>query len=107
MGLQLRHKFRAQKLLIKLGLYRPGSTPAIDMDVDLSWETDRTERINPGGQAIEPTGTTRYSVNPRFTYQVTRNLSGSLRFIFSRSANLASGQSTTTLGLGLEATFVF
>ncbi|MBE0564323.1 MAG: hypothetical protein IH621_00030, partial [Krumholzibacteria bacterium] len=106
-GLQLRHKFEAQALLIKLGLYRPGSTPSIDMDVDVSWDTDRTERTNPGGQAIEPTGNTRYSVNPRFSYQVTRNLSGALRFIFSRSANIASGQSTTTLGLGLEATFVF
>ncbi|MFN2370092.1 MAG: hypothetical protein ABR506_02940 [Candidatus Krumholzibacteriia bacterium] len=106
-GLQVRHKFQAQSLLIKLGLYRPGSNPAIDMDVDVSWEADRTERTNPGGQAIEPTGTTRYSVNPRFSYQVTRNLSGALRFIFSRSGNIASGQSTTTLGLGLEATFVF
>ena len=106
-GLQVRHKFRAESLLIKLGLYRPGATPTIDMDVDLSWETDRTERTNPGGLAVEPTGTNRYSLNPRFSYQVTRNLSGALRFIFSRSGNLASGQSTTTLGLGLEATFVF
>ena len=106
-GLQVRHKFPAESLLIKLGLYRPGNSPSIDMDVDLSWETDRTERTNPGGLAIEPTGTTRYSLNPRFSYQVTRNLSGALRFIFSRSGNLASGQSTTTLGLGLEATFVF
>ena len=106
-GLQLRHKFRAQSLLARLGLYRPGSSPTIDMDVDVSWEADRTERTNPGGLNVEPTGTTRYSVNPRFSYQVTRNLSGALRFIFSRSANIASGQSTTTLGLGLEATFVF
>jgi hypothetical protein len=38
---------------------------------------------------------------------VSRNLSGALRFIFSYNKNLATNQSSTTLGLGLEATFVF
>jgi hypothetical protein len=106
-GLQVRHKFRAQALLARMGLYKPGANPSIDMDVDLSWETDRIERTNPGGQAIEPVGTTRYGVTPRFSYQIMRNLTGALRFIFNRSQNLASGSTSTTLGMGLEVTFVF
>jgi cell surface protein SprA len=107
LGLQVRHSFNAQTFLAKLGLYRPGSSQSVTMDVDMSYQTDRNERINPGSAAAKPTGTNRYSLNPRFSYQITRNLSGAVRFIFSRSKNLASGQTTTTLGLGLEATFVF
>jgi len=107
LGLQVRHSFNAQTFLAKMGLYRPGSSQSVTMDVDLSYQKDRNERINPGAQAAKPTGTDRYSMNPRFSYQITRNLSGAVRFIFSRSKNIASGQTTTTLGLGLEATFVF
>ncbi len=107
LGLQVRHSFNAQTLLAKMGLYRPGSSQSVTMDVDISYQTDRNERINPGAAPSKPTGTDRYSMNPRFSYQITRNLSGAVRFIFSRSKNMASGQTTTTLGLGLEATFVF
>ncbi|MEN8005674.1 MAG: hypothetical protein ABFS42_01615 [Candidatus Krumholzibacteriota bacterium] len=107
LGLQLRHSFNAQTFLAKMGLYRPGSSQSVTMDVDLSYQKDRLERENPGGRASKPTGTDRYSLNPRFSYQITRNLSGAVRFVFSKSKNIASGQTTTTLGLGLEATFVF
>jgi hypothetical protein len=106
-GLQLRHQFRAQSLLARLGLYRPGSNPTINMDVDVTYQNDKTERFNPGATSSTPTGTKRWSTNPRFSYQVSRNLSGALRFIFSYNKNLATNQSSTTLGLGLEATFVF
>jgi hypothetical protein len=107
LGVQLRHSFNAQTFLAKIGLYRPGSSQSVTMDVDLSYQKDRNQRINPGQSAARPTGTDRYSLNPRFSYQITKNLSGALRFIFSRSKNVASGQTSTTLGLGLEATFVF
>jgi len=106
-GLQLRHQFQAQSFLAKIGLYRPGSNPAVNMDVEVSYDNNRAERLNPGGTPSTPTGQTRINVNPRFSYQVTRNLSGALRFIFSRAKNLATDQTTTTLGLGVEATFVF
>jgi len=107
LGLQVRHSFDAQTFLAKMGLYRPGSSQSVTMDVDLSYLKDRNERINPGRPAAQPTGTDRYSLNPRFSYQITKNLSGAVRFIFSRSKNIASGQTTTSLGMGLEATFVF
>ncbi|MCB1183859.1 hypothetical protein KDM41_10525 [bacterium] len=106
-GLNLRHQFRADAFLAKLGLYRPGSSQAISMDVDMSYQTDRSERINANGTPSTPTGTTRYSLGPRFSVQVTRSLNTAMRFIFSRSNNIASGQTTTSLGLGVEATFVF
>ena len=106
-ALQLRHQFRAQSLLQKLGLYRPGNNPTISMDVDVSYSKDKTERVNPGGTVTAPTGTTKINVNPRFSYQVSKNLSGALRLIFGRSENLSTGITTTNLGLGLEATFVF
>jgi len=46
-------------------------------------------------------------LNPRFSVQVTRNLNAAVRFIFSRAKNIATDQTTTTLGLGVEATFGF
>ncbi|MCK9995311.1 MAG: cell surface protein SprA [Candidatus Krumholzibacteria bacterium] len=107
LGLQMRHSFNAQTFLAKLGLYQPGSSQSVTMDVDLSYQTDRNERITPGLAAAKPTGTNRYSMAPRFSYQITKNLSGAVRFSFGRSENLASGQTTTSLGMGLEATFVF
>ncbi len=106
-GLQMRHQFEAAGFLSKLGLYRPGSSQNLNMDVDLSYQTDRSERETPGRPATAPTGTNRISVNPRFSYQITRNLSGSLRFIYGRTRNIATNQTTTSLGLGVEAIFVF
>ena len=106
-GLQLKHQFRAQKLLAGIGLYRPGSNPIINMDLDISYDSNRTERVSPGGIPTTPTGIKKWAANPRFTYQVSRNLSGSLRFIFSYDKNLTTNQSTTTMGLGLEAIFTF
>jgi len=106
-GLQVRHQFKAQGFLAKIGLYKPGSNPSINMDVDVSYSQDSSERINPGSLTSTPTGTTRYGLNPRFSYQVTRNLSGALTFSFNRSKDLATNQTSTSLGLGVEATFVF
>ncbi len=106
-GVQVRHQFKAQAFLARMGLYRPGSNPSITMDVDVSYSNDTTERFNPGSLASTPTGQARFGVNPRFSYQVTRNLSGALTFTFSRSKDKASNLTTTSLGLGVEATFVF
>lgn len=106
-GLQLRHQFKAQGLLARMGLYRPGSNPAIDMNVDVGYSRDRSERINPGSPAAAPTGKTRFNIDPRFSYQVNRNLSGALTMTFGRSKDVATGSTTTNLGLGVEATFVF
>ena len=106
-GLQVRHQFKAQGFLAKIGLYKPGSNPSINMDVDVSYNKDSSERSNPGNLTSTPTGQTRYGVSPRFSYQVTRNLSGALSFNFNRSKNLATNLTTTSLGLGVEATFVF
>lgn len=106
-GLQLRHQFRAQSFLARLGLYRPGNNPTVNMDVDITYGRDRNTRTV-GSQSLPAvSGLNRLSVNPRFSYNITRNLSGALRFIYSRNANVQSGQTTTTLGMGLEATFVF
>lgn len=106
-GVQVRHQFKAQAFLARMGLYRPGSNPSITMDVDLSYSNDTTERFNPGSLASTPTGQSRFGVNPRFSYQVTRNLSGALTFTFSRSKDKATNLTSTSLGLGVEATFVF
>jgi hypothetical protein len=77
------------------------------MDVDLSYQSDRTDRSNPGQVATAPTGTKRINVEPRFTYQISRSLSGALRFKYGHSSNIATDQTSTSLGLGVEATFVF
>jgi hypothetical protein len=108
MGLQVRHSFRAEKLLAKVNLYRPGNTPTINLDFGVNYSRDTSERLVPGTTVTDArTGTSRLGINPRFSYQVTRNLSGALRFVYSRSKVDATNTSNTTFGLGLEATFVF
>jgi len=105
--LNVKHSFRADSFLAKLGLYRPGSSQSVKLDVAMSYQNNNTERIAASGSLTAPTGNIRMSLNPRFSVQVTRNLNAALRFIFSRNKNVATGQSTTSLGLGVEATFVF
>ncbi len=108
MGLQVRHSFRAEKLLAKVNLYRPGNTPTINLDFGVNYSRDTSERLVPGATVADArTGTSRLGINPRFSYQVTRNLSGALRFVFSRSKVDETNTSDITFGLGLEATFVF
>ncbi len=106
-GVTIRHQFAAQRLLAKIGLYKPGASQNISMDVDVAYQTNRTERESPGLAQVAPTGDKRLSVDPRFTYQISRNLSGALRLKYARSRNIATDQTSTTLGLGVEATFVF
>lgn len=108
LGTQVRHEFKAQGLLAKLRLYRPGNQPTITMDVDFSIQSNRTERFVPGALTTQaPTGQKSISVSPRFSYQISRSVSGALFFRYDRNANIATDLVTTTLGLGLEATFVF
>jgi hypothetical protein len=107
-GLQVRHSFSAEKLLAKMKLYRPGNIPTINLDFGVSYSRDTSERLVPGATVADArTGTSRLGINPRFSYQVTRNLSGALRFVYSRSKVDATDTSIITFGLGLEATFVF
>ncbi|MDO9172060.1 MAG: hypothetical protein Q7W29_09530 [bacterium] len=110
-NVQLRHQFRAEKLLSRLGLYKPGAQPNINMDIDISMSRDTTERWFAGsdraGEPDQSTGTSRWSFNPRFSYQLSRNLSGALRFIYSRDTVKETDLVTQRFGLGLEATFVF
>ncbi len=106
-GVTVRHQFAAQRFLAKLGLYKPGASQNISMDVDLAYQTNRTERDSPGQAEVAPTGDKRLTLDPRFTYQISRNLSGALRLKYARSRNIATDQTSTTLGLGVEATFVF
>lgn len=108
---QIRHKFRAEGLLSKLGLYKPGNVPMVNLDVDLSFNRSRTSRWSPTsdreGDPDSETGSSSYSINPRLSYTITRNLSGAMRLIYSRNKVFESDTVTTTLGIGLEATFVF
>ena len=108
---QWRHSFSAERLLSKIGLYRPGIPPTVSMDVDLSFSRDATNRWMPGsdreGESDTQTGNTRMSINPRLSYQISRNLSGALRFLFSRDKIHESDTITTSLGIGVESTYVF
>ncbi|MFT5232279.1 MAG: hypothetical protein ACI9UK_000440 [Candidatus Krumholzibacteriia bacterium] len=105
--LNLKHSFRADSFLAKIGLYRPGSSQSVKMDVSMSYQNNNTNRLAASGAVTAPTGNVRMSLNPRFSVQVTRNLNAALRFIFSRNNNIATSQTTTSLGMGVEATFVF
>ncbi len=110
-NLQIRHTFRAEGLLVRLGLYRPGVQPTVNMDVDISYNKDTTRRWNPStdfaGEPDTEIGSSRIGVNPRFSYQITRNLSGALRLNYNRNKVNETDSVTSSFGLGMEATFVF
>jgi hypothetical protein len=77
------------------------------MDVDINYSNDTQQRFVPGISDPTTTGNRNISFNPRFSYQITRNLSGALRLSYSRKTNIQSDLVRQSLGLGLEATFVF
>jgi hypothetical protein len=107
-GLQVQHEIEAQSFLAQLGLYQAGSRPVINMTVDLRYSRNTTDREVPGAtfeQAQQ--GTQNISLQPRFSYNISKNLSGAFNLNFSQNKNLATDLTTTTVGLGLEATFVF
>lgn len=107
-GLQLQHEIKAQGLLARLGLYQPGQEPTVNMSVDIRFTRNTTDRQVPGAtyeQAQQ--GTQSIAVQPRFSYNINRNLSGAFNLNFTQNRNLATDLKTTTFGLGLEATFVF
>ncbi|MFH1842814.1 MAG: cell surface protein SprA [bacterium] len=107
-GLQLSHSFQAERLLAKLNLYRAGSNPTIKMNIDIQYAKDTNQRFRSGAEFPDAiTGTTRLTINPRFSYQISRNLSGALRLSFRRTKTLESDLVRKSFGLGLEATFVF
>lgn len=108
LGVQFRHSFRAERLLARLRLYKPGSSPSVNLDVDLSYRKDTTRHLNPGATtANAETGTSSLNFSGKFSYQITRNLSGGLHLTFMRSKNIQQDLVTRTIGLGMDATFTF
>ena len=107
-GTQLQHEFDAQGFLAKMGLYRPGNQPSINMSVDLRFTRNTTDREVPGAIYEQATqGTQNIAFQPRFSYNITRNLSGAFSINFNQTKNLATDLKTTSVGIGMEATFVF
>jgi len=108
---QVRHSFGAEGLLSRLGLYKPGNSPKITMTVDVTVSDDSVNRWLPGedraGEPHTTTGTTRISVIPSFSYNITRNLTGSMRMNYGRDKVKESDTVTQRFGLGVEATFQF
>jgi hypothetical protein len=108
LGMQLQHEIQAQAFLAKLGLYRPGNQPALNVSLDMRYTRNTTDREVEGSNFQQATqGTQTISVAPRFSYNITRNLTGALSLNFNQTKNLATDLVNTTIGVGLEATFVF
>jgi len=107
-GLTLQHQIRAQAFLARFGLYRPGNQPTVDMSIDIRYSKNTTTREIAGGNTQPaPTGTNQFAITPRFSYNITRSLTGALNLNYSQTNNIATDLLTRTIGLGLEATFVF
>ncbi|HPF34573.1 MAG TPA: cell surface protein SprA [Candidatus Krumholzibacteria bacterium] len=108
---QVRHSFGAEGILSKLGLYRPGNSPMVTMTVDVSVSDDSVQRWQPGvdreGEPNTVTGSSRISVVPSFSYNITRNLTGAMRMSYARDKVKESDTVTQRFGLGVEATFNF
>jgi len=107
----LKHTFGAEKFLSKLGLYKPGNPPKVNMTVDVTFSDDSIQRWLPlqdrTGEPNTTTGAMRISVAPSFSYNITRNLSGSMRLNYGRDKIKESDTVTQRFGLGVEATFNF
>jgi len=108
---QVRHTFGAERLLSKLGLYKPGNPPKVNMTVDMTFSNDSIERWLPlqdrAGEPNTITGAMRLSIAPSFSYNITRNLSGAMRVNYGRDKTKESDTVTQRFGLGVEATFTF
>jgi hypothetical protein len=72
-------------------------------NVTSRWQASQSRDDAPSTE----TGTSRISFEPKFSYNITRNLSGSMRLIYSRDKVKETDLVTQRFGLGLEATFVF
>jgi hypothetical protein len=107
----VKHTFGAERLLAKLGLYKPGNPPKVNMTIDVTFSDDSVQRWLPlqdrTGEPNTITGSMRISVAPSFSYNITRNLSGSMRFNYGRDKIKESDTITQRYGLGVEATFTF
>lgn len=107
-NLRLQQSFDATGRLAFLRFGQKGTGTTIDMNVDLTYSRQRNFREDKAsGEKSQERGSNRWSLSPRFTYQFSRNLRGSMRFELSRSRDIARDATTTTLGLFLEGTLTF
>ena len=93
---------RGRLSFLRFGQSGVGST--IDMTLSITWGRDSSSRIR-NGIEDQPRQATRFSIDPQFTYQFTRNLRGSLRLQYARNAQTVS--TTQTLGVFFDAVLNF
>lgn len=93
---------RGRMSFLRFGQSGVGST--IDMTLSMTWGTDSSWRERDSIRSQERTST-RISIDPQFTYQFTRNLRGSLRLQYSRTAQTT--YTTQSLGVFFDAVLNF
>lgn len=103
-NLRVDQQFDARGRLSFLRFGQSGVGSTIDMTLSITWGRDSSWRVRDGVQD-QPRQSTRFSIDPQFTYQFTRNLRGSLRLQYARNAQTVS--TTQTLGMFFDAVLNF
>jgi hypothetical protein len=104
MSLRLDKQFDARGRMSFLKFGQTGVGNTIDMILSINWSMDTSWRIRDGIES-QRRDSTRFSIDPQFTYQFTRNLRGSLRLQYSRNAQTVA--TTQTLGVFFDAVLNF
>ena len=79
----------------------------LDLTGALAYTRTKNARVEPGGFEVPLGGASTLSVSPGARYQFTDKLSGSANLRYSRSSRDLTGEVVTTVGLSINATFIF
>ncbi|MCP4546118.1 MAG: cell surface protein SprA [bacterium] len=94
------------------GLNLPGLrgvhfSSSLDLSLSLKYNRTSNYMIQEGQADRNISGSSNFSIDPSANYKFSQKLSGNARLSFSRNHNKDSGQTTTSVGLSVGATFVF
>jgi hypothetical protein len=110
-SLKLQKSFDAEGALGFLRFGHKGLGTKIESTLDVAYDRSRNFRRyeDLDGNVIEdqPTGNSRLSIAPNFSYQFSRAVRAGLRLSYSRTKDLSSNVTTRAIGLGLNATLTF
>ena len=81
-----------------------GGGGKVSLNLDLNYSKDKSENLTARSITSE---ITRFSVVPKATYTFSRNMNGNLNAKFAQDSDHKRGQTTRTIGLGIELTIKF
>ncbi len=81
-----------------------GGGGKVALNLDVTYSTDKSENLGTGNVTAERS---RLSIIPKATYTFSRNMNGNLNAKFAQDSDAKRGQTTRTIGLGVELSIKF